>query len=146
MVMKARSLEAQGLELKSIVKELLSYRNTILLRFYLSDIATIKRSKRISTFSPVGAPILNQKPVFKVDNGGVHYFTSKNTVFGCLREIVNAFDAPSVVVINYSSEQWAQELAEMVKKKLPEAEIILREITASLVINLGEDVICAVGG
>lgn len=145
MIMKARALEAEGLDFKGIVRELMNYRNSITLRFYLSDIRTIRRSKRISMFSPGAAPILNQKPVFKVENGGVHYFTAKNTVFGCMKELVESLRSPRIVVINYSSMSWLQDLVDMVQKKLPDAEIVLRKATVSMTINLGDEIVCVVG-
>lgn len=146
MIVKARELESEGKNFDEIVSGLNEYRKKITLSFALDDFSTIRRAKRISTFSRGNFPILNQKPVFLIMEGGVNYAMSSGSMFRCIKEIVQGLGEPSRIVIHYSAKLEGQEreLCENVRKKYPRTEILVRKVTASLLINIGE-VICAVG-
>ncbi len=145
VVRKARELESQGLTMEQIVSGLREYRSKIYLHFYLPDMEAIKRAKRISALSFSGKPILNQKPVFCVENGGVRHIANRNTVIGCIRDMIQSTMTMSKIVVHYTDISRGRDFAEMIARKNKNAEILLREITASLHINIGGEVLCIVG-
>lgn len=144
MIMKAREMEASGMEFNNIVKMLEQYRHSITVSFAVTNISKIKKSKRISTFSRGNLPILSQKPVFFIMNGGVNYALGNNTIFGCIKQIIAKLGNPSTIIVHYSSQIGERDFVESVKKKFPSTNVIMRKVTASLLINIG-DVIGAVG-
>lgn len=143
---RARELERSGMPFRNIIKTLEEYRKKITLCFAVSDMERIRRSKRISTFSRGNLPILNQKPLFLIMNGGINYILGNNTVFGCIKHIVKTLGTPKRIVLHYSSDKALSErdFMDFVANKFPDAKILLRKISASVYLNTG-DVICAVG-
>lgn len=144
IVRKLRRLEAQGLDFARIVEELERFRNGIVLQFYLSDMSAINRAKRISSFSSAGRPILNQKPIFAIENGGVRYMATRNSVHACIREFVALAKGLEEVIVHYSDLAAGRELADLIRKNCGK-EPLLRQVTASLLINIGNDVLSVVG-
>ena len=143
LAITARELDRSGAGFTDIVQILLSKRDMLATSFSMNSISTIRDAKRLSRIMHTGAkPILNQKPICVIENGCIVYKKSVAGVFGEIRELCRVHTSPRRMTVHYGSrDALTSELVRMLRSRYPSAQILLRPITMSLRVNLGERII-----
>ena len=139
----ARDLEEAGAGFTDIVRILQVQRDKLVTSFSMNTISNLRDAKRLSRIMHTGAaPILNQKPVCVIENGGIILKKSVSGVYGEIRELVGVHRNPRRIIVHYGSRDMiCSELIQALRARHPRAEIILRPVTAALRVNLGDEIL-----
>lgn len=113
--------------------------------FSVEDMTALRKSGRLGPVRQSVSTILNLHPILLLEDGCV---LSKGVVRGthaCRRALVDAIpeNAVQVVVQELCAQEQARELAQMISKKLPGAQVSIRALGPVLGIHLGKGVLGA---
>lgn len=113
---------------------------------------TTENSDRLIAYNRLGSnvehrrPILNQKPIFFIEDGSITHKTSASPGFREISELVSVLNNPRYVVLHYlEKDSYLREVGNAIKQKCPNSKIYTVPITLSLKINLGTSIIGVIG-
>lgn len=141
----ARKLE-EGMTFEEITAKLPEKIHDSHLMFYMDTLVYLAKGGRIGNVTHMIASVLNIKPIISCDQEGVYYTVAKirgarKSKEKLLSEIVSHGTGRDcwAVVMNGGAREEGDRMLELVKEKLPHAEIIFdnRQITASLAAHTG---------
>ena len=146
MAKKARELIDTGLSLTDVVNELLIYRQTINMRFSVTDLAPLRRSGRLGLVRQSIGTVLNQRPILTLKNGAVVSCDQARGKNEQLRKLIDPIpeNAQNITVQYFNNVAAAETMVKHIKEKYPNAPVAMRRIGMVLSIHLGFDVIGAI--
>ncbi|MBQ7255358.1 MAG: DegV family protein [Oscillospiraceae bacterium] len=133
LVMRAVKCRDNGMSLEETEQRITSLRDRMYQVFTVDDLMHLKRTGRLSNIGAVVGTVLGVKPLLKGDRDG------KIVAFGLIRgrrkiaktladkyvSLVKNPEAQTIGILHTDCEQDAQELADLIREKLPPKEILL---------------------
>ena len=135
-VIKACQLAEEGLPLKEIQREIISYRNSMKTYFTLDTLENIIKGGRLSSWEGALGQVLNIKPVLYNQTDGtigtLEKVRGRKKSLRRLLELVEAtgkdFSESTIGITHAKAQEEVAELVEELKKTLSPKEIIISEL------------------
>ncbi len=145
LVKHAKKCILDGMSLAQTALAIEEKRNSLGIVFSVEDMTALRKSGRLGPVRQSVSTILNLHPILLLEDGCV---LSKGVVRGraaCRRALIDAIPENSgqVVVQELCAPEEARELAQMISKKLPRAQVSIRGLGPVLGIHLGKGVLGA---
>jgi len=122
------------------------YKKRITATFSTVNSDRLVESSRISNNVEYRRPILNRRPVFRIEDGAIVQKSSASHGYMEISELIADLNSPEYVVVHYLEKSpYLREIGNAIKQKHPGVKIYTVPITLSLKINLGTSIIGVIG-